>query len=305
MPDWLSKLITDKLHIIQATLMPQQLQEETILMAQLKEILLREDRSALEELQRTLNEKQLLAEKINPIVEDHLSFLRQNFPKEYAKIVNRMVEQKLKSSQSEILDLIYPVMGKMINKFIALQFEELKESIDARIDGLFSKQGFVWWFRNKILGLKDADVLLYNLNIPIIEEIFVIQRDSGLLMGSAALYPSINRDVVAGMLTAIKSFVEDAFDRENEDLELIQYGTYKILLENMPTHYFAVAISGSISNTEGGQLRNQIIDFIHKNEILRNRDIDSQTQELVSLALENQFIVPQRERLQKIKVKND
>ena len=200
-------------------------QNETVLMSQLKEILLREDRSALEELQRTLNEKKLLAEKINPIVEDHLTFLRHNFPKEYAQIVNRMVEQKLKSSQNEILDVIYPVMGKMINKFITLQFQELKDSINARIDGLFSKQGILWWIRNRIFGINDADMLLSGLDQPVLEEIFVIQRDSGLLLGSAALYPSVNRDVVAGMLTAIKSFVEDAFEREHEDLELIQYGT--------------------------------------------------------------------------------
>lgn len=285
--------------------MTQQPQEETMLMAQLKDILLREDRSALEELQRTINEKQLLAEKINPIVEDHLVFLRQNFPKEYAKIVNRMVEQKLKSSQTEILDVIYPVMGKMINKYISLQFQEMKDSINARIDALFSKRGLVWWFRNRILGLNDADVLLASLDIPIIEEIFVIQRDSGLLLGSAALHPAVNRDVVAGMLAAIKSFVEDAFEREHEDLEMIQYGTYKIQIENMPTHFFAVALSGSMSVTEGGQLREQIIEFIHNNEVLRNKNIDSDTQEIVSQALENQFIVPQRERLQKIRLKHN
>lgn len=285
--------------------MTQQPQEETMLMAQLKDILLREDRSALEELQRTINEKQLLAEKINPIVEDHLAFLRQNFPKEYAKIVNRMVEQKLKSSQTEILDVIYPVMGKMINKYISLQFQEMKDSINARIDALFSKRGLVWWFRNRILGLNDADVLLASLDIPIIEEIFVIQRDSGLLLGSAALHPSVNRDVVAGMLAAIKSFVEDAFEREHEDLEMIQYGTYKIQIENMPTHFFAVALSGSVSVTEGGQLREQIIEFIHNNEVLRSKNIDSDTQEIVSQALENQFIVPQRERLQKIRLKHN
>ncbi|MBL7817515.1 MAG: hypothetical protein JNL70_21090 [Saprospiraceae bacterium] len=279
--------------------------DEKMLMLQLKDILLREDRSALEALQRTLNEKQLLAEKINPIVEDHLTFLRHNFPKEYAQIVNRMVEQKLKSSQTEILDVIYPVMGKMINKYISLQFQELKDNINARINALFSKRGFVWWIRNKILGIDDADMLLASLDIPIIEEIFVIQRDTGLLLGSAALQPSVNRDVVAGMLTAIKSFVEDAFEREKEDLELIQYGTYKLLIENMPTHYFAVAMSGSVSVTEGGQLRNQIIDFIHNNDALRVKDIDSRVQEEISQALENHFIAPQRERLQKIKIKQN
>ncbi len=283
----------------------QEPQDETVLMSQLKEILLREDRSALEELQRTLNEKQLLAEKINPIVEDHLTFLRQNFPKEYAKIVNRMVEQKLKSSQTEILDVIYPVMGKMINKYIAFQFQEMKDSINARIDALFSQQGIFWWIRNKIFGIDNAEMLLSSLDIPIIEEIFVIQRDSGLLYGSAALYPTVNRDVVAGMLTAIKSFVEDAFEREHEDLEMIQYGTYKILIENMPSHYFALAMSGSVSNTEGAVLRNQIIDFIQENELLRSNNFDSTTQEQISQALDNQFIAPQRERLQKIKIKQN
>ncbi len=278
-------------------------QDDTLLMTQLKEILLREDRSALEELQRTLNEKQLLAEKINPIVEDHLTFLRHNFPKEYAKIVNRMVEQKLKSSQTEILDVIYPVMGKMINKYIAFQFQELKDSIDARINALFSKLGVFWWIRNKIFGLDNAELLLSSLDEPVIEEIFVIQRDSGLLYGSAALYPSINRDVVAGMLTAIKSFLEDAYERDNEDLELIQYGTYKILIENMPSHYFALAISGTLSNTEGAVIRNQIIDFIQENELLRSPSFSSDIQAKISESLDNQFIVPQRERLQQIKIK--
>ena len=280
-------------------------QDDTILMAQLKEILLREDRSALEELQRTLNEKQLLAEKINPIVEDHLTFLRQNFPKEYAKIVNPMVEQKLKTSQTEILDVIYPVMGKMINKYITYQFQEMKDSINARIDAFFSKQGVLWWIRNRIFGLDNAEMLLSSLDEPVIEEIFVIQRDSGLLYGSAALYPSVNRDVVAGMLTAIKSFVEDAFERDNEDLEMIQYGTYKIIIENMPSHFFAVAISGSMSNAEGAVLRNQIIDFIQENELLRSPDFNSEIQEKISQSLDNHFIVPQRERLQKIKIKQN
>ena len=161
----------------------------------------------------------------------------------------------------------------------------------------------IWWFKNRILGIKDSDAFLADLDVPVLEEIFVIQRDSGLLMGSAALYPNDNRDVVAGMLTAIKSFVEDAFERKHEDLELIQYGTYKILLENMPHHYFAVALSGSVSNTEGAELRKQIIDFIQNTDELRLRDIDSETQATISQALDNQFIAPQRLRLQKIKIK--
>jgi hypothetical protein len=275
---------------------------EVQLMSQLKDILLKDDRSTVQELQRVLNEKALLSERVNPIIEEQLDFLRKNFPREYAQVVNRMVEQKLKSSQDEILGVIYPVMGKMINKYIQLQFQQLKDSIDAQIQQLSSTEGIKIWLKSRVLGVKTADFILASADQPVIEEIFVIQRDSGLMLGSAALYPSVNRDVVAGMLTAIKGFVEDAFFRDNEDLEMIQYGTYKILIENFPHHYFAIALSGSVSATEGGNLRGQIVDFLQENEWLRTADATSQTQGRVAELLENQFIIPQRNKLKSFRL---
>jgi hypothetical protein len=277
--------------------------DELQLMGQLKDILLREDRSTLQELQRTLNERALLEEKINPILEDHLTFLRKNFPKEYAQIVNKMVEQKIKSSQAEIVDAIYPVLGGMITKFINFKFQELKDNIDAQINGLKQNYNPVFWLRNRVLGVKDSDAILASIDVATVEEIFVIERDSGLLIGSATLYPSVNRDVVAGMLTAIKAFVEDAFQRDSEDLELIQYGTYKIVIENFPSYYFAVAIKGSISTEEAGKLRGDIIDFIKNTDALHAPDLDGKKEAYVSQKLDNQFIEPQRQHLKTNEIK--
>ena len=279
--------------------------DETLLMSQLKDILLREDRSTLQEVQDILNDRTLLEQKINPILEEHLTYLRQNFPKEYAKIVNKMVEQKLQDSQQEILNLIYPVMGKMINKYINFQFQELKDSISTQMAMLTSAEGLKWWFRNRILGLKSENMLLASIDVPVIEEIFLIRRNSGLLLGSAALSSNDNRDVVAGMLTAIKSFVEEAFERKNEDLETIQYGTYKILLENFPSFYFAIAISGSMSSAEIGQLREELIDFIQHTTDLDRADMDSDIQAIISKNLDNKFILPQKTRLQRLKIKSN
>jgi hypothetical protein len=277
--------------------------DELKLMSQLKDILLRDDRSTLLELQRTLNERELLEKKINPILEDHLEFLRKNFPREYAQIVNKMVEQKIKSSQAEIVDAIYPVLGGMITKFINFKFQELKDNIDAQINGLKQNYNPVFWLRNRFLGVKDSDIILANIDMAVLEEIFVIERDSGLLIGSAALYPSVNRDVVAGMLTAIKAFVEDAFQRDKEDLEMIQYGTYKIVIENFPSYYFAAAIKGSISTSEAAELRSNIIDFIKKSDVLHTPDRDGKKQERVSQALDNQFIATKRSSIKTNKIK--
>ncbi len=276
---------------------------EMLLMSQLREILLKEDRSTLMELQEIINDKSLLSGKVNPIIEDHMTFLRHNFPKEYSSIVNRIIEQKLKDSQQEILDVVYPVMGKMINKYINLQFQQLKESIDARINFIFSRQGMVRHLRNRIFGIDSADLMLASLDVPILEEIFVIQKDTGLMLGSAALYPSVNRDVVAGMLTAIKSFVEDAFERENEDLEMIQYGTYRILIQTYPFYYFAMALSGSVSSAESERLRGQVLDFIEKTDSLRIDDINEEVQNKISQELEEHFIISQRNNMQSIRLK--
>lgn len=278
--------------------------DELQLMSQLKDILLRDDRSTLQELQRTLNERALLEQKINPILEDHLAFLRKNFPKEYAQIVNRMVEQKIKASQGDIVNAIYPVLGNMITKFINFKFQELKDNIDVQINDLKQNYNPVFWFKNQFLGLKASDMILANADVPVLEEIFVIERNSGLLIGSAALSPSVNRDVVAGMLTAIKSFVEDAFERENEELEMIQYGTYKIVIENFPNYYFALAIRGSISTTEAGAFQGKIIDFIKHTDVLHEPDRDGKKQARVSQALDNQFITHQRKNNQTIKIKS-
>jgi hypothetical protein len=276
---------------------------EMLLMSQLREILLKEDRSTLMELQQIINDKSLLSGKVNPIIEEHMTFLRHNFPKEYSSIVNKIIEQKLKDSQQEILDVVYPVMGKMINKYINLQFQQLKESIDARINFIFSRQGMVRHLRNRIFGIDSADLMLASLDVPILEEIFVVQKDTGLMLGSAALYPSVNRDVVAGMLTAIKSFVEDAFERENEDLEMIQYGTYRILIQTYPFYYFAIALSGSVSSVESERLRGQVLDFIEKTDSLRIDDINEDVQNKISQELEEHFIISQRNNMQSIRLK--
>jgi hypothetical protein len=276
--------------------------DELKLMSQLKDILLRDDRSMLLELQRTLNERELLEQKISPILEDHIEFLRKNFPKEYTLIVNKMVEQKIKSSQAEIVDAIYPVLGTMITKFINFKFQELKDSIDAQITGIKQTYNPVTWLRNRFSGVKESDIILANVDAAVLEEIFVIERNSGLLLGTATLYPAVDRDVIAGMLTAIKAFVEDAFNRDKEDLEMIQYGSYKIVVENFPSYYFAAAIKGSISTAEAGELRGKMIDFIKNSDDLHAPDTDGRKEARVSEALDNQFIAQQRALLKTNKI---
>ena len=67
--------------------------------------------------------------------------------------------------------------------------------------------------------------------------------------------------MIAGMLTAIKAFVEDAFKRTDEELQGIRYGGYEILIHNFFNYYIALAIAGSISEQELDELAEKILQF--------------------------------------------
>ncbi|MEO1518820.1 MAG: cell envelope biogenesis protein OmpA [Bacteroidota bacterium] len=262
--------------------------EEGLLLNKLKEILLREDRKALEEMQNLVNDPVALSEKVSPIIEQRLLFFKQHFPKEYQQAVDKIVDHKLKESQEEILNVIYPVLGKMIRKYIAHQFQMLKDSIDQRIRSTLSTKGFWGRIKARLFGVSDTDILLSGMNSYVIEEVYVIQRDSGLLMGSASLQQTVDRDVIAGMLTAIKSFVEDAFKRERQDLEMIQYGNYNIFIQNFHSYYIAAALSGSLSTAERDGLGARMLDFA-EHELADHQELEDDNFSHISERLKNYF----------------
>ncbi len=262
--------------------------DEELLLLQLKEILLQEDREALQKLQAILDEEEQLAERVSPIIQQHLAFIKDNFKKEYGAMINEIVREKLIESQDDIVNVIYPKLDTMIKKYITAAFQKLKENIDAQLGKVkrtFSPKEII----NRFWGPKQSDIVLSNLDNPVIHEIYVVQRDSGLLLGSYSRTKNIDQDVIAGMLTAIKSFVEDAFHKGQEDLEMIQYENYKIFLQNLPSYYFAVAINGSMSATEKDNLSSNLINFAEKEMPFLIEDIDETLTEGISKKLELHF----------------
>lgn len=237
---------------------------ETLELSLLREILLKEDREDIADIWDHLDNSEKLAEKINPIVEIHLENLKRKFPKEYKKQVEVLIERKLKSSQDELLNLIYPVMGKMIKKYISHQFELLKEQVDQKVEQTFSLKNWINRFKARASGVDERDIMLRELDKVSIEEVYIIERDSGILMGHYSKSETIDRDLVAGMLTAIKSFVENAFSKKRQDLDMIEYGTYKIFIQSFHLYYIPIILNGSISTSEKQALSAQLLDFAEK-----------------------------------------
>ncbi len=253
--------------------------QDEMMLSLLRDIILKEDRSLITELKDNQINQEKLAERINPIIEYHIESLKRKFPTEYQKQVNKIVERKLKASQDELLDIVYPVMGKMVRKFVSHQFISMRENIDQRVRTIFSLKGLMKLIRSKVFGMEESELVLQDINQSQIQEIYIIERDSGLLMGDYSKNKTMDRDAIAGMLTAIKSFVEDAFTKERDELEMIEYGTYRIFIQSFHLYYFAIVLDGAITNSQKDQLTAKVLDFAEK-EISENKDVELLQEEL-------------------------
>ncbi len=263
------------------------------MLAQLRDILLTDDRAEHERLRALLHDRERLAEHIRPILEERLDFLRQNFPKEYKKSVARIVDERIKSSQGEIVDVLFPVLGNLIKKYIDHQFQLLKEGIEARIAA--AKQRFNLWRRlkNKLLGIREAELVLADARPFLTNQVFLVERDSGLVLAHASREKALDPESVAGMMTAIKSFAEDAFKQGEEMLDLIQYQQSKIVLQNYLSYYMALVGEGPLTTNERAALVERLELFImHEFVQVQNRRTSPRFYEELSTEIERWFIRP-------------
>lgn len=269
--------------------MEQPTSQETALMKQLKTILLQEDRQEIDSIKNTLYNKKELEKEVNPIVEERIQYIKEHFPEEFGKQVNMAIEEKLEESKEQLLAVISPVMGQMIRKYINYQFQMLKDRIDSQVKSTFSTKAIIGQIKSRVLGIRSSDMVLSDLDKPIIEEVYVIQADSGLLIGSFSRSETVDKDMIAGMLTAIKSFAQDAFQRTEDELDLIEYGSYKILIQSFHTYYMAVALTGSLSAKERDELSEFLMKFAADEMDVNLNLITSKLNKKVSGKLETHF----------------
>lgn len=231
----------------------------------LREILLMDDRELAERINARLKKMEEtqnnLSERVEPIIHKSLDEFVEEMPKTLGPTITSTLQTEIKKSQDAVAEALYPIMGKMIKKYVQHEVSLLQEKINKQINNTFS---FKRWF-SSFSGNKSKDEAVVDLMAQQykaqIEEILVIERDSGILKASYSKTKKIDPDMIAGMLTAIKSFVEDAFQNKEQSLESINYELYTIHLQNFSEYYIAVVLSGIYNVSVKDKLENLLLDF--------------------------------------------
>lgn len=232
----------------------------------LKDILLTDERSyalSIEKkitlLEETINKKNNLSVKVSPIIDEKLNEFVKEMPKTIGPTITETLQTEIKNSQDAVVEALYPIMGKMIKKYIQNEFKLLSEKINETINNTFSFKKVKQ--KAKKTGVSEVDLILTEQFKPKLEQFLVIEKGSGLLISKYSKTNTIEEDMVAGMLTAIKSFVEDAFNKGEQNLEAIQYETYNIHIQNFSSYYIAVVLSGVFDIRHKNILEDKLLDF--------------------------------------------
>ncbi len=150
--------------------------------------------------------------------------------------------------RSDLFDAIYPLTGEIIARKISEAFMNLVNYLNEKLERGLSTKNLRLRIKSFFTGIPAGELLLLDSLPFMVDEIFMLERDSGILLASASRDESekVDRDMVGGMLTAINEFVRTAFNSgKQRELDEIKYGKHRIVIRASQYFFLAFVINGA------------------------------------------------------------
>ncbi|MEA2111977.1 MAG: hypothetical protein U9P71_08020, partial [Campylobacterota bacterium] len=171
-------------------------------------------------------------EKLSPIIYDEL-------------------RKYIKNHREHVTDLLYPVVGSMISKYVAQMLKDMMNDVNEKIQNGLSVDNIKRKITAKIKGVSESELLLYEAMPVHVKAVLLIHKQMGAVIAHRVdTKSSIDEpEMVASMLTALTDFINSWIDKQESFNEVneINYGTSKIYLEASGHSYLAVLIEGQLT----------------------------------------------------------
>ncbi len=185
-------------------------------------------------------------------------------------IIATSLQEQIYKQKETIIDALYPIMGNMISKYVSNTFKEMMYEVNDKIQDSFSLERVYRKIKSKIFRVSEAELLMQEADFVDVRNVFLIHKESGLLITDvhkADAHKIDEVDMVASMLSAIRSFVNEWISKNNSMNEIseIEYGNSSILIESAGSCYLAVVLNGN-SNIQDHTTKAlaQIVDLYSK-----------------------------------------
>lgn len=146
-----------------------------------------------------------------------------------------------------LAEVMFPVMMPAIRRAVLETLRAWVKTVNQVIDHSFSIRGMSWRWQALRTGVPFSEIVLKHTLIYRVEQVFLIHRESGLLLAHQFHPDVVTRDsnAVSAMLTAIQDFMHDSFDASGEtELASVDVGALTLWVEHDEFAYLACAIRG-------------------------------------------------------------
>jgi outer membrane protein OmpA-like peptidoglycan-associated protein len=137
---------------------------------------------------------------------------RESLHRALAPVVAAALTDAVRRDRRSIVDALFPIIGPTIRKAIAEALRAFVADLNRALDYSLTPRGLAWRLESWRSGVPFAQVVMKHTLRYRIDHLFLIERESGLLLHrySAPELPDLDADAIAGMLTAIGDFVRDS-----------------------------------------------------------------------------------------------
>jgi outer membrane protein OmpA-like peptidoglycan-associated protein len=183
-----------------------------------------------------------------------------------APSIEDAITASVKKDPQPLADALFPVIGPAIRKAVAHTFDAMLESLNQTLERTVSWRAVRWRLTAWRTGRPYAEIVLANTLEYRVEQIFLIHRESGLLLQHLTNQADADRDPdqISAMLTAITDFARDSFRVGRADaLESLRVGDLTVAVVQGPHAIVAAVVRGSAPLTVRAALENAL-ESIHR-----------------------------------------
>jgi outer membrane protein OmpA-like peptidoglycan-associated protein len=236
-------------------------------LAALRALLVGPEQRDIQAIQARLNDRQERAEDLAEVLPQVL--LRHTQDPQFTRALTPPIEKAITTSVQRnpkpLADALFPVMGPAIRMAVSAGLAGMVESLNRTLEHSLSWRSLQWRLEGWRTGKSFAEVVLAKTLVYRVEQVFLIDRRTGLLLqhAHATDLEVQDADMVSGMLTAIKDFVQDSFKvSAGDSLEALKVGDLSVWIEAGP-HAIVAAVIRGVAPREFRRTLQDAIETIH------------------------------------------
>ena len=204
----------------------------------------------LDEVRARLDDPSIRAEETSRVIAEAIA-LRARRGGELRNALQPAIEEALRISVQRdphvLADLLFPVIGPAIRKAVASSLSGMMDALNKTMEQSLSARSFGWRLESWRTGKPFGEIVLLRSLLYRVEQVFLIHKKTGLLLGHAAAERATVRDadLISAMLTAIRDFAQDSFaPAEGKEPDRMQFGDFQIWVQHGPQALLACVVQG-------------------------------------------------------------